>query len=126
MENKDKSVHDFDVNLICEYYSNFDRQGPGSPEMTIKALNFINDLNDMSYIADIGCGTGGQTIVLAQNTIGNIIGIDNSPIMIDKFNNNIIKNNIQNRVKGIIGSMDKLSFKNEELDMIWSEGAIYS
>jgi SAM-dependent methyltransferase len=126
MSQENKSVHDFDVNLICEYYSNFERQGPGSPEMTIKALSFINDLNDISHIADIGCGTGGQTLVLAQHTTGNIIGIDLSPIMIEKFNNNVNKSNMQNRVKGIIESMDKLSFKNDELDMIWSEGAIYN
>jgi len=126
MENENKSAHDFDVNLICEYYSNFDRQGPGSPEMTIKALTFIDDLNNKLQIADIGCGTGGQTITLAQNTVGNITGIDNSAFMIDKFNINVNKFNLLNRVKGIIGSMDNLSFKNEELDMIWCEGAIYN
>ena len=123
---EDKSVHDFDVNLICEYYSNFERQGPGSPEMTIKALSFIENLKGLSQIADIGCGTGGQTIVLAQHTTGNIVGIDLAPIMIEKFNINAAKNNLQNRVKGIVGSMDNLSFKNEELDMILSEGAIYN
>jgi SAM-dependent methyltransferase len=126
MDRENKSVHDFDVNLICEYYSNFTRQGPGSPEITIKALSFIDNLNGLSQIADIGCGTGGQTIVLAQHTTGNIIGIDLAPIMIEKFNNNVMKNNLQNRVKGLVGSMDKLSFKNEELDMILSEGAIYN
>jgi len=126
MEQENKSVHDFDVNLICEYYSNFERQGPGSSEITIKALSFIDNLNELSQIADIGCGTGGQTIVLAQHTTANIVGIDLAPIMIEKFNNNVIKNNLQNRVKGVVGSMDNLSFKNEELDMILSEGAIYN
>jgi ubiquinone/menaquinone biosynthesis C-methylase UbiE len=126
MDQENKSVHDFEVNLICEYYSNFERQGPGSPEMTLKALGFVDNFNGLSQIADIGCGTGGQTIILAQHTTGNIIGIDNAPIMIEKFNSNVIENNMQNRVKGVVGSMDSLSFKNEELDLILSEGAIYN
>jgi ubiquinone/menaquinone biosynthesis C-methylase UbiE len=29
-------------------------------------------------------------------------------------------------VKGIVGSMDNLPFQSEELDLIWSEGAIYN
>ena len=34
--------------------------------------------------------------------------------------------NLQERVKGIVGSMDALPFEEEELDLIWSEGAIYN
>jgi ubiquinone/menaquinone biosynthesis C-methylase UbiE len=126
MSNENKSIHEFDFNLICEYFSSLERQGPGSPEITIKALSFIEHLSEKSHIADIGCGTGGQTMVLAQNINGSITGIDLFPIFIDLFNSNASKLNLQNRVKGIVGSMDKLPFRNEELDLIWSEGAIYN
>jgi hypothetical protein len=37
---EDESIHDFDFKLICEYFSGMERQGPGSPEVTIKALSF--------------------------------------------------------------------------------------
>ena len=123
---QDKTVHDFEVDLICEYYSNFDRQGPGSAESTIKALSFVDNLAGFSKIADLGCGTGGQTIILAQHTNANITGIDLAPVMIEKFNNNMLKNNLQNRVKGLVGSMDNLFFKDGELDMILAEGSIYN
>ena len=125
METENKNIHDFDAQLIFEYYSNFERQGIGSPEMTIKALNFIDNLTQKSKIADIGCGTGGQTMVLAQNTVSNITGIDLLPGFIDIFNENAEKLNLKDRVNGIVGSMDDLPFKNEEYDLIWSEGAIY-
>jgi len=126
MSNEIKSIHEFDFNLICEYYSGLERQGPGSPEISLKALSFIEGLSAASSIADIGCGTGGQTMVLAQHTQGNIRGIDLFPIFIDLFNSNAAKLNLQERVKGIVGSMDKLPFQHEELDLIWSEGAIYN
>jgi len=126
MSGENKSIHEFDFKLICEYYSSVERQGPGSPEVTVKALGFIDNLTDKSKIADIGCGTGGQTMVLASHVPGTITGIDLFPDFIDIFNANSRKLNLQDRVKGITGSMDKLSFQNEELDLIWSEGAIYN
>lgn len=126
MSNENKSIHEFDFNLICEYYSLLERQGPGSPEITVKALSFVESLTDHSHIADIGCGTGGQTMVLAKHAPGNITGVDLFPKFIDIFNSNARKMNFQNRVKGIVGSMDNLSFKPEELHLIWSEGAIYN
>ena len=58
MSNENKTIHEFDFNLICEYFSNVERQGPGSPEATLKALSFIDNLADNSRIADLGCGTG--------------------------------------------------------------------
>jgi SAM-dependent methyltransferase len=121
-----KSIHDFDFNLICEFFSYMERQGPGSPEVTLKALSFIDNLTDKSLIADIGCGTGGQTMVLAQHAPGRITGLDLFPKFIDQFNANAMKLNLQDRVHGITGSMDDLPFQKEELDLIWSEGAIYN
>jgi SAM-dependent methyltransferase len=126
MSDKNKSIHDFDFELICEYFSSIERQGPGSPEVTIKALSFIDNLTNKSRIADIGCGTGGQTMVLAKHTSGRIIGIDLFADFIDIFNANSQKLDFQDRVYGIVGSMDNLPFENEELDLIWSEGAIYN
>jgi len=126
MSNENKSIHEFDVNLIVEYFSNLHRQGPGSPEVTLKALSFVNNLTNKSRIADIGCGTGGQTMLIANNTSGNITAIDLFPTLIEQLNYAANKLKLNKRVKGIIGSMDKLPFQDEEFDLIWSEGAIYN
>jgi len=66
MSAENKSIHEFDLKLICEYFSSIERQGPGSHEVTIKALSSIDNLTNESKIADIGCGTGGQTMVIAK------------------------------------------------------------
>lgn len=126
MHNEDKTIYDFDFNLICDFFSVMERQGPGSPEATLKALSFIDNLTDKSLIADIGCGTGGQTRVLAQHAPGRITGLDLFPGFIDIFNRNARQLGLYDRVKGIVGSMDRLPFQQEELDLIWSEGAIYN
>ena len=43
---------------------------------TLKALSFIDGLTENSKIADIGCGTGGQTMTLGTHTSCEIIGVD--------------------------------------------------
>jgi len=104
MNDNKQTIYDFDMNLICEYFLGNERQGPGSPEVTLKALSFIDNLTDNSKIADIGCGTGGQTMVLAQNAPGNITGIDIFPDFINQFNANANRLNLQDRAKGVVGS----------------------
>lgn len=126
MSNEYQNIHEFDFNLICEYFSLIDRQGPGSSEMTLKALSFIDNLNDESIMVDLGCGTGGQTMTLALHTTGKVTGLDLFPGFIERFNKNAADLNLQHRVKGVVGSMDNLTFEQESLDLIWSEGAIYN
>lgn len=125
--NKEKqTIHEFDLNIIYDFFSDTERQGPGSAEETLKALRFIDGLSEKSKIADIGCGTGGQTMILGENTPCEIIGVDTWPDFIHQFNKNAQIKNLQDRVKGIVGNMENLPFREAELDLIWSEGAIYN
>jgi len=112
------------LDLIIETHVGLERQGPGSPEMIIKALSFLDNIDKISRVADLGCGTGGQTMVLAQNITGNIIGVDICPNFINVFNDNAKKQNLQGRVNGIVGPIENLSFQKEEFDLVWSEGVI--
>jgi len=115
------------LDLIIETHAGLERQGPGSPEATAKALSFLdNSPGKISRVADLGCGTGGQTMLLAQNIAGSITGVDIIPSFIDIFNDTAKKLNLQERVNGIVGSIENLSFQKDEFDLIWSEGAIDS
>ena len=114
------------IDLLIETHVGLERQGIGSPDMTIKALSFLDNHNKIFRIADLACGTGGQTMVLAQKITGNITGVDICPDFISVFNENAKKLNLQERVNGIVGSMDNLPFNKEEFDLVWSEGTIYN
>lgn len=114
------------MELLIESHLELKRQGPGSAEMTLRALSFVELPKEDARIADLGCGTGGQTMLLAQNTKGIITGVDFIPDFIDVFNDNARKLSLRDRVQGIVGSIDALSFEKESLDLIWSEGVIDS
>ncbi len=120
MENSQPSMMD----ILIETHLGLERQGPGSPEATLKALGFIENAHKIERAADLGCGTGGQTMLLARHIAGHITGVDIMPEFIRVFNENAAKQNLRDRVSGLVGSMDALGFKKGELDLIWSEGAV--
>lgn len=124
MSNEQNINQNFQLKLLCELHENLERQGPGSVEMTRKALSFLDRLNANARVADMGCGTGGQTMVLAQHIGGKITGLDFFPEFINHFNENVKKHSVAERITGVVGSMDNLPFQKEEFDLIWSEGAI--
>jgi len=116
-----------EIELLVDFHKDAERQGPGSSFETIKALNFISiNKNHKLKIADIGCGSGGQTITLAQNIEGQITAIDLFPEFLNELNLRSEKLGFQEKIKTIEKRMENLLFDNDELDIIWSEGAIYN
>lgn len=116
-----------DLELLVDLHLDGYRQGPGSRAATLKALELtgLNDQTDLQ-IADIGCGTGASTLLLAEHTDSHITAIDLFPEFLDR----LIIDAAQNRLIGQIStealSMDDLKFEPASLDLIWSEGAIYN
>ncbi len=116
-----------ELELIINFHKNSERQGPGSENDTLKALEFINmPTNQELKVADIGCGSGGQTLSLAKNVNGKIIAVDLAPEFLTELDEKAQKLGLENKIVTLETSMDELPFKKGEFDLIWSEGAIYS
>ena len=116
-----------EIELLVDFYKDTDRQGPGSSFETLKALSFMNINRDHKIkIADIGCGSGGQTFTLAKNIEGQIIAVDLFPEFLEELNLKAEKLGFQEKIKTVEKSMEDLPFDNDEFDIIWSEGAIYN
>lgn len=125
-ENENSSINDFDISLICEYFSSLHRQGPGSKEATLLALSFLPELTKGTKIADLGCGAGSSALLLAKHTEAQVTALDLFPGFIEKVKANAASQGLAHKVKPLVGSMDALPFTDEEFDVIWSEGAIYN
>jgi ubiquinone/menaquinone biosynthesis C-methylase UbiE len=115
------------LGLLVDLFKNTTRQGPGSEPDTLRALSLIPiDPNKILQIADMGCGTGSHSIILAQKLKATITAVDIFPAFLDKLQEKAKKLNLDKKIQLIEASMDDLSFEKESLDMIWSEGAIYN
>ncbi len=115
------------VELLIDFHLDAERQGPGSDEDTLRALSFIDIYpEEFIKVADIGCGTGSQTLTLAQNINGSITAVDLFPDFLIKLNERAKNLKLENKISTLQKSMEELSFGNEEYDILWSEGAIYN
>lgn len=128
MKNNDNicGINDFDFNLICEYFSSTNRQGPGSDESTIKALSMIGTLPQNAKVVDLGCGTGSSALILAQHLGLGVTALDLFPQFIDILRKRAKENKVADLIHGMVGSMEDLPFEDASLDLIWCEGAIYN
>ena len=119
---KHNTINDHALALIGDFFKNLERQGPCGEEQTLKALDFCGVLPDNARIADLGCGTGGQTIDLAWNTNARITAIDLMPAFTESLQRKIDGTKLAERITVLNGSMDDLPFAEGSLDVIWCEG----
>ncbi|MBN2840327.1 MAG: class I SAM-dependent methyltransferase [Coriobacteriia bacterium] len=114
--------------LMVDLHRDGARQGPGSDAETVRALELTGlDRNAELRVADVGCGTGASTLVLAQNLPNaRITAVDLFPEFLDILAERADEAGLVGRIVTRAESMDSLPFEPDSLDLIWSEGAIYN
>ncbi|MCQ2236423.1 MAG: class I SAM-dependent methyltransferase [Bacteroidales bacterium] len=119
-------ITDFDFKMIAEFFSALPQQGPGSDAMTLRAMKYLSSIPRDARIADLGCGTGRQTALLAKSfPEAEILAEDLLPEALEGLKSRMIVNHINN-VYPVECSMDALPWEKESLDVIWAEGSIYN
>lgn len=116
-----------ELQLLIDLHRGGKRQGPGGDDETEKALDLASiDRGKPLKIADIGCGTGASTRVLARLLNARITAVDFLQEFLDVLESRAEKEEVSGKIVPLCCSMDSLPFENEEFDVIWSEGAIYN
>ena len=116
-----------DYTLLIDLHKRGHRQGPGGDAETELAIKLaMIDQTAPLKIADIGCGTGASTLVLARLLNAQITAVDFLQDFLDLLNQKAESAGVADRISTLACSMDDLPFADEELDVIWSEGAIYN
>ena len=112
--------------IFFELYEGLPRQGPGNRACTARALALCRDLPDSPEVLDLGCGTGAQTLHLAELTQGSIVAIDSHAPSIERLRATIAECGLDERVRAVVGDMAEPGMSPESFDLIWSEGALYN
>lgn len=113
--------------LLIDLHLHNDRQGPGGEDETRRAIELARlDANALLRVADIGCGTGASTLVLAKALDAHVTAIDAAPAFIEKLRARADQEGLGDRIVARVGDMESLPFAEAEFDVIWSEAAIYN
>jgi len=115
-----------ELERLVDFHKHGERQGPGSAAQTLKALNLLGVADTRGLnVADIGCGTGAQTMVLAENADCRITAVDLFPEFLERLRDRAMLKARGEGITTLEASMDSLPFDDETFDLIWSEGAVY-
>ena len=115
------------LQLLVDLHKNALRQGPGGEAETKQALDLAGlDRSRPLKIADIGCGTGASTILLAKELDAEITAVDFLPEFLDELQTRAKDHGVAERITTLTCSMEALPFSDEAFDVIWSEGAVYN
>jgi len=116
-----------DYRLLIDLHISANRQGPGGEAETEKALNLaMIDRTVPLKIADIGCGTGASTLLLARLLKAQVTAVDFLQDFLEVLEGRAENMGLSEKISTLSCSMDNLPFGDEEYDVIWSEGAIYN
>lgn len=124
-EKENVVIDDFDFSMIADFFKRIDRQGPGGDWETRLAASLIPDFKRKIRIADIGCGKGSQTFVLADEYDAEIDAVDLLSEMTESIKKQCKEKNLEDCVHPIQASMDALPFQQNTYDLIWAEGSIF-
>lgn len=113
--------------IFFEVYESLPRQGPGNRSSAVKALALCRDLPLSPAILDLGCGVGGQTLLLAELLpAGSIVAIDSHAPGIERLRAVVAERGLAQRVSPIVGDMANPQQPWGSFDLVWSEGALYN
>jgi len=116
-----------ELRLLVDLHIAGDRQGPGGAAETHCAIKLsgLSGQRD-GKLADIGCGTGASTLVLAAELDAQVIAVDLRSDFLNVLQARAARAGLAEHIDAVAASMDALPFKAGSLDAIWSEGAIYN
>ena len=121
----DELADDAATTLFFELFSGLPRQGPGDTASTLRALAVVPGIRPETRVLDVGCGTGRQTRVLAQNSPVSVVAVDNHPPFVYALNQEAGRLGLADRLQARVADMRRLDFADGSFDLIWCEGAIY-
>jgi len=116
-----------DLELLLDFHLGSDRQGPGGDEETALAIRLagLEGAKELK-IADIGCGNGASTLMLARTLDAHVTAVDFLGPFLAELEAGSAKAGLSDRITPLEASMDALPFEDEQFDVIWAEGAIYN
>jgi len=115
-----------DVTLISKMFEELPRQGPGLDKSTIHACSCIPSSFKGGKILDIGCGSGMQTLTLAQYfPDSQITASDLHQPFLDELCRRAKIAGLDERILTRQASMDNLPFEEKSFDIIWAEGCAF-
>ena len=116
-----------EMELLIALHQGQYRQGPGDDSITQRALELARLApSSQLKVADIGCGTGAASRLLARQLGAQVTAVDFLPEFLQQLETTTAGGCLEEQITTLSCAMENLPFENNSYDVIWSEGAIYN
>lgn len=103
--------------LFVAAHSGLPREAPGSAATTRLLLSLAEPLPSRPRVVDVGCGPGSSTLLLAELTGGDVLGVDTHEPFLDELR--------RHGGTGLNAPMQELPLPPGSVDLLWAEGSAY-
>jgi ubiquinone/menaquinone biosynthesis C-methylase UbiE len=114
------------INALINLHLGLKRQGPGDDEFSHYILSQLPVLPPKPRIADLGCGNGVATLLLAKYYQSHVMAVDFSSDFIEELKVKAKQSGLEDFITAIHGDMAEIDWPPASVDLLWSEGAIYN
>ena len=106
-------------------FGGMEKLAPGSDSETLKMLEILPE-RPYEVVVDAGCGSGRQTLVLANHLQSVVHALDTYEPFLTTLRQRARDAGINHLVKTYCMDMAEIPSRFREIDLLWSEGAAYS
>ena len=114
------------IAALTDLHRGLNHKGPGDADFSRNILSHLSTLPLKPQIADLGCGSGASSLLLAQHYQSTVIAVDASSVFIDELKARAKQTGLEHLIRPIQGDMAKLDWPVGSVDLLWSEGAAYN
>jgi len=114
------------IRALIEIHRGLERQGPGDTDYSNYIISQLPELSTNPCIADIGCGAGAGTLILADKFKSKVRAVDFSQEFLDELEDRAKQRGLEHLIETIECDMGNLDWEPGTIDLLWSEGAAYN
>lgn len=114
------------IAALVELHRGLERQGPGDDLFSDMILDRLPPLRSDGEIADLGCGTGAASVLLAQRFSRPVLCVDTSEDFLHELADRAAKAGVDSLTTTMCADMGGLDPHEHQFALIWSEGAAYN
>lgn len=113
------------LRLFHALHDGLPREAPGDDASSLAALALVGALPPAPRIADMGCGPGAASLLLAARTGGHVTAIDLHAPYLHRLGEAARRRGLRDRILPVQADMAAPPLPPGSLDLVWSEGAVY-
>jgi len=109
---------------VLESLWGYGHLAPGEPQEVDRIVSNLDF--DGANVLDVGCGTGGVTVHLANTyPLSRITGYDVEASVLEQAKRNFALERLGDRLSFVLGRRGRLPFENGEFDIVFSKDALF-